>query len=814
MKQFAQKIRLELKQYTKQLQKLLVLVKNNFKKIYALIRFYYYLNNRYKLLVILESTKNIIDKYTLTRTLAKLIVFGTQAITLTLAGLVSFLIITKLHISEQQINIESLGFTIATIIGSAIAIIFSFSTFTLQNLSGFFSTTYLKNLITDILEKRLFWLLVILTLISLFLPYIPLSAKYKLTILIEVTYLSFYIIHKLYKRLRDKIIPEYSLQLIKSTTIKQLEKINSIFVSLSKAVNIKHITSLDYAYKNLPEWNKDILNNIRALHAISLKLLSKNEIHSFNEAWECIKDIYITHLKLRNGYFVKSINPEHVLYLSYSFDDEGFTKTILDLIRSIEDRLIQEQRTENIEFLYSQIYEPIIKEAIKIKYANDDIEKQHPLLGLILINYKDFMIKISNTNNENLIFNAIQSLQRVSTYIFIEHRSVFGLNWHSSIIDQITNSFSKTAIKNLNSILEQEITSLYFHLFNLAITNPKLTKINPNIIADNLSKKLQNYIKLFITINTTNKKKSSLTPLTMNSLFIKYFHKPIVRHINYLSNLKIKSKTKNSKKSLQEQISNLIYFTEYWTDLLLNLARDFRLENKAIGSSIILAVQKILQILHILYKNFPLPSHFKKQIQNIYTRNLATLSWYFTKQSQQNKNSDSFDPDLNDILSTLLEELTTHLDKNKKDHILNTEEAIEFIIRQYNTLIDNQLKTIQLDPYGYNYPRVIAKLAYLGLVLQHYNRKEEKQVIQTIEELIKQYIQEYKDSVKKQNISKYKLRLCEEIDSFKQKMNRFVAIQLRPEIATTKAWEKFIKKIKPCKRYQSKANQYPPLSMI
>ena len=75
-----------------------------------------------------------------------------------------------LDITVSNDNLHSLAFAVAGIIGASIAIIFSFSTFILQSTADLFSTQYLKKFIEDPKESIFFWLLVLLTIASLFAP--------------------------------------------------------------------------------------------------------------------------------------------------------------------------------------------------------------------------------------------------------------------------------------------------------------------------------------------------------------------------------------------------------------------------------------------------------------------------------------------------------------------------------------------------------------------------------------------------------------------------------------------------------------------
>ena len=78
-----------------------------------------------------------------------------------------FYILSSQNIFISQDHFYTLSFTLAGIIGAAITIIFSFSTFVLQSTSELFSTQYLNKFLNNPKEKGFFFLLVLYLMFSL-----------------------------------------------------------------------------------------------------------------------------------------------------------------------------------------------------------------------------------------------------------------------------------------------------------------------------------------------------------------------------------------------------------------------------------------------------------------------------------------------------------------------------------------------------------------------------------------------------------------------------------------------------------------------
>ena len=337
-------------------------------------------------------------------------------------------------------NIYNFANTIAWIIWASIAIIFSFSTFILQSTADLFSTQYLNKFINNKKEKIFFLILVLLAVISFFIP-VFLEGYLALKLLIIILLTAFLFIYILYRDLRKRINPEFTLKKIRQDWIKHLTKVNKTFIKKAKVQNriFNHKNqekefSLDTQYKINLNWNKLTLENIKYLYEIWLRLLSKNEINSFNLSLKYIHDIYLKHLELRSKYFIRS---PCILLLTHSFDDENFTNIILEYLQSIGDRIVKEKRKENIYFLL-KTYESIINNSLNVEFADKefDYHKSNPLLSLVLQYYKWFIEKICNSNENDWIFESIKSTSNISNFIVQKTDDYLVLNQINKILKE------------------------------------------------------------------------------------------------------------------------------------------------------------------------------------------------------------------------------------------------------------------------------------------------------------------------------------------------------------------------------------------
>ena len=422
----------------------------------ALLYFYksqQYLNNKW--CIVKGGIRNFLDSF-----FFYLIVFGIFVFLFHWA-----LTYFKVNVSDD--NLHSFAFDVAKIIGASIAIIFSFSTFILQSTADLFSTQYLNKFVKNVKEKIFFWLLVSLTMASFFAPIF--LKKYVLEILVSILLIAFYLIYTLYKELRERINPETTLTKIRNDAINHLEKVNK---ELKKHAHIQNKIfeyekeskdfSLDMQYKTNPNWHLVVLEDIKYLFEIGLRLLAKNEINSFNLTVKYIHDIYLKHLSLRNGHFIRVTAS---FWGTCTFEDEGFTAKILEYLQSISDRIIQDKRKENIYYLL-KVYESLLTYSLNIKYADKTLSSQegNPLLSFILAYYIGLVEKLSLSKDNDWIWESIKSVSNVSNFVLQKTDDYF-------VCSQINQVVSKISISCLTVNTEaflKEIVNIYFNQIRIA----------------------------------------------------------------------------------------------------------------------------------------------------------------------------------------------------------------------------------------------------------------------------------------------------------------------------------------------------------
>lgn len=683
------------------------------------------------------------------------------------------------NIVLAQDQLSGLGFAIAGIIGASIAIIFSFSTFILQSTADLFSTQYLNKFIQDRKEKYIFWALVLLTFSSFLVPMFFHHSV--IEILTCVLFIAFLLIYYLYRQLRERINPETTLYKIRNDAFLRLEKVNKDFIKLANIQNKifgyadeSRSLTLAVQYKSNSTWNVAVLENVKYLYEIGLRLLSKNEINSFNLTLKYIRDIYLQHLGLRHGHIMRI--PAN-MWGTYTFEDEGFTTTILEYFESISNRIIQEKRKENIYYLLS-LYESLITVAQHLKYADKSMVAlgENPILSLILSYYVGLIDKLAQTKERDWLWESIKSLSRVSNLLLNKEYNHFNYNQIAQAIDNsalacVSNKDSESFIK--------EVVSIY--LSQIKIGWDKYS--DDNIFWKDLFKNLKKTTLVLSLSGGIN--------LSVSELYID-FHDWQVKLVNAIFDLKDKDKQKEFK-------NQYITFLKRWSDYLLELARDMGLADKQLGLPIIQSVQTNLRIIYGIKKKF------NSDLGRLYATQINIFSWYFSKIE---KVDESFLLNLEQIQETLLQEINTNL----TEKVFEIKSAIEL----YIYLIKSHFNKANLG-YGYNHPRIVQKLIPLGLILAKHNIKTIG-IIKLIEKLNQEYLvlnkEHFELKLKEPNLmGPNEYQLCKEIHDFENDLFSYNSVRmgiqefLASEINKS-IWDKFISQIKYCEgiKYTTKHN--------
>lgn len=692
--------------------------------------------------------------------------------------------------------LSGLAASIGSVIGGSIAIVFTLSTFILESTSDLFSTQYLNKFIENKSEKRVFLVLVLFSVLSFIISFISGSGvahQYLLTTLIFIVSCSFYLIYILYRDLRRMINPETTLIKIKNSAISELQKIKKSF-SLSVRLqgfiysydDEQKSLLMDTQYRLYPVWKENMLIYIKQLYEISLRLLAKNEIETTNLAIKFICDIHTKHLELRSGNFVKV--PALTLPVVYTFDDQGFTPSILEYLESYANRILQENRKENIQHLL-QVYQSMLFNSLNIEFAKSRIfDNGNPVATLVLGYYSGLAENIIATKDINSIWETIKATKNIQQIILQKNSDPFLLETIDSILGKLSKFFIENKDIQGRSSFTDELVQILLNRIILSWDKYSNDVIFWKRLFENLKK------HLLVSSLLTQK----LLDLSLSNILI-HFRDWQTKLIYAI--FEIEDEVERKKK-----IDNYLIFMQNWSDFLLDFSRDFGINANPLCLQIIFSIEQNTNIINFI------EDKTKQKLDELYRTQFNTLSWYLHNTSTiDNYHS----VELTNLLRFLIWEIVQNLENKIKPDLTNN------IIDLYITIIDGLFGKVK-DSYGFDLPRITVKLVPLGVVLSKYNHKYEQKVLDKINDLNNRYLKKHEESWKEE-IKKFGKRvtrpdeyhLCFEISELRDNVFSYNAVrfdieQILNKNITEKQWQTFIEKIEYCKNVEySKREIFP-----
>lgn len=697
----------------------------------------------------------------------------------------SFLLACVLYCMNITISADALSglaASIGSVIGGMIAIVFMFSTSILQSTTDLFSTQYLHKFIDNKKEKRVFLVLVLFSIISFFISFIAdscVSHYYLFGLLIFIVSYSFYLIFVLYKDLRKMISPETTLIKITEEAVLELQKIKKSFSISAKLQGFIYDYNeeqksflLDTQYRSYPIWKDNMLFYIKQLYEISLRLLAKNEIETTKLAIKFIHDIHAKHLKLRNGNFVKV--PAFTLLPVYTFDDQGFTTSVLEYLESYANRILQEKRKENVYHLL-QVYQSMFLNGLNVDFVKNKFDNGNPIASLTLGYYKGFAVNIIATKDINSIWELIKTTNNMQQIILQKNNDPFLLETIDTILEKISLYFLEHKEIQAQSSFTTELVQIFLNRIILSWDKYSSDKIFWGRLFKNFKKHL--FISASIQLSSE---------FSLSNAFI-HFGEWKTNLINSIFEIK-------DEREKDDKLDKYLNFLKYWSDFWLDFARDFGLYDNPLCLQTIMDIERNTKII-----NFT-EDKTSKNLDQLYRTQFNILSCYFHKTDIVDNH---YSVELTNLLRFLIWEIVVNLENKIKLDITNN------IIDIYIQIIDNLFGKVK-DTYGFALPRVAVKLVPLGVILSKYNHKYEQKVIEKINELNNKYLEKNKESWKeeKEKFGKIyrpdKFQLCFEISELKDKVfshsaARFGIEEILNKEITEEQWQTFVNKIEYCK---------------
>jgi len=600
-------------------------------------------------------------------------------------------------------NFNSIGI----MIGGILAIVLALSIFVLQNASDMYSSQFYEIYIYDRLEKYIYFIIIILTLLFFTAGIIFKNDLFFITTTMKkiIIYcflffiaLIFVLIDKQYENVRRKADPIKALEFLENKSICFLNDIQKDIVEIVRIIKLKDQNSPEELIRAI-EWNKylgprlPILNRqIENLFEITMKLSDRQEIGTANRGLKSVNSILLKYLDLRKD--CSLVSPSKINFLATESDSQSFLSKNIERLNNIGKKFIKENKIENAVYVFD-IFISLANKSKEIIFLNT--KNKNPIFDQI-VGYFKFLIDFSvRDKNQEVVFQEIRVLDNFILIVF-DNKLLISLN---AIYEDLL-TIALFGIIEKNTVITDECQNVYLG---------SLTRIFKHQIIDAgryVEKTLEN-IKT-ITVNIYLMMIKGYLPNNILTSFA--LTKPYEKMINSVHEIVNSYKELKDKKIKEFYRGNIVDLFDkiYW--FLRDLAEKIQNCDSILITQIGYLIFDLNSLLIYLIEDKEFKSYQEKLIEIL--GYFVYLPTWFVLYSKAFRKSNNFDILIESITKTGLK-----IFKNiKNDDSIIEIEKIKLLKDCVESLYDiakNSIEKIR-EGYGYDEPRVMLKLCFLGVL--------------------------------------------------------------------------------------------------
>jgi len=610
------------------------------------------------------------------------------------------------HFYKLADNFNSIG----VMIGGMFAIILALSIFVLQNASDLYSSQFYEVYIHDKLEKYIYSILIVIALLfftagiifknDLFFITSSVMKKVFIYLFLFFTALIFILIDIQYENSRRKANPIKALEFLEYKSIEFLNNIQKDIIKIVKIVKLKDQDSSEELIKAI-EWNKypvqhlPILNRqIENLSEITIKLSDRQEIKTANRGLKSINNILLKYLDLRKD--CSLAYQSKLNFLVTESDSQSFLSKNIEGMYNLGKKFIEENKIENAVYVFD-IFISLANKSKEIKFLNT--KNKNPIFSLI-IGYFKFLIEFSiREKNQEVGFQGIRVLDSFILIVF-NNKLMISL---STIYEDLL-AIALFGISEKNTAITDKCQNVYLG---------SLTRIFKCqlIDADRYAEKTLENIKN-ITVNIYQMMIKGFLPNNISTSFT--LTKPYEKMINYVYEIVNNYKELKDGKTKESYKKNIVGLFDKIYRFLRDLAEKIQNCDNILNTYIGFLIFDLDSLLIDLIEDKEFESSQEKLIE-ILGKFVYLPSWFFlydkTLRKSNNLNS-------NELIEAVTKTGLKLFRSIKNDDSIIEIEKIKLLkdcVESLYDIAENSIEKIKED-YGYDEPRVMLKLCFLGVL--------------------------------------------------------------------------------------------------
>ena len=635
------------------------------------------------------------------------------------------------HLSTNQLStyFVSLG----AMAGGIIAIVFTLSIFVQQRAADLYSSQYFEVYTHDWVEKSIYTLIVIITLVFLgFGIFFGSHTQVAPNARLFSIYASFFLVSLIfafidfqYERVRKKVNPINAITFLEKQTLKFLDSVHKDAQKIAKIIKAKDKDvsegiAIASVYNNfLSPYIANLDRQIENLFEISMKLSDRNEINTTNRALWSVCNILSRYLQARKDSSLTFISP--INFFAMESDSHNFLSRSFERFNNAGEKFIRSRRIENAVYIVS-IYKKLAIQSKEIAFRSINIE--NPIFDLIK-GYLNFYLSYTMREKETeVIFQGIKALGDLSIITIEKNLGASLLTIQEEILKMATFGIVDRKLFLVDECV-RNLLRILVSLFQYKFFDAKLA----------IRKALEN-IKIVTFSMYNGMKLGYLSSDFETQISLSKAYDEFMPNLSKIMDLLFKL-TDERDKSFYKSL-----LIELFEELNLSLRR-LSEEIHDCESLLINSIGRLIFDVNSLIINLLEEDEFKKEYTSELKNRLRWnihLPYWFVHHTQTFKASNAFDTLTDSVAKTGI----LLLKKNISDELI-----VDCIDALYS-MVKQCLEKVKGDYSYYDPPRQMKKVVYLGVLSIKYKK-------QLIFKKIKEQIEEFEAMYKKKYLADLKL---------------------------------------------------------
>lgn len=588
--------------------------------------------------------------------------------------------------------------SIGAMAGGVIAIVFTISIFLLQNAANLYSSQYLEVYIHDWKEKIVYLCVVLITIAffgtGLYIGGLPVLSEEINSIIVWASLtligLIFALIDWQYKTVRKKISPTETIVFLEKKGIGFIEELENNATRTAGIISARdpNLSKDEALAKTFNTFFQPAISNlnrqIENLVEISLRLSENQEVETVKRGFTAVHNLLFRYLDTRKTSTITM--PSEIALLATETDSQRFLFNNFERLNKAAEKFVDEGKDELATY-FIWIYESLAKKSSEMKFVGS-IHSENPVFDLIAGSFNNYIDVGVRAKNLEVTFQSVDKLGTMA--------SICAQEGYPASLGGIEDKLFDVAFQGIlvkRAIITDQCNINYLRLlYSIFVSNKIVRNLQIRSILNHIAD-----ISYYLFLST---QKGHMAGGIATSFSLSKAYDNLYQYLIHIYNLYGTIKDKREKSRFKSDFLELIKVT---TMSFRRLSEKIEHCDNTVTESIGRLLQNINDLLFGLLEVNDFDDE-KVEIRNRLGWNIH-LPYWFTHHAK------SFDASSNQLRSLI--ESTARA--GVRAYEIGDKKLLRDAINCIASITDQALEKSN-DKYGFDEPRLMERLCYLGIL--------------------------------------------------------------------------------------------------